>query len=162
MPSALPCQCSHLRSHSGAAASCLSSRPRLGRPCLLSLPRVLRLHRTQQGLMIFPESTATPWVPQASPTQQAERDFGDRSHVHRGRGYHPDLEPIVVGGRTRGSGRFWSMEAIEDEDGAYIPVLCTLCCIEPEVKSKIREMECGNYPEFQSPALLAVCHYNLH
>lgn len=45
-----------------------------------------------------------------------------------------DLEPIVVGGCTRGSGRFWSMEAIED--GACIPVLCTLHCIEPEVSPK--------------------------
>lgn len=135
MPSALPCQCSHQRSQAGAAASCLSSRPHLGRPCLLSLPRVLHLHRIQQGLNIFPESTATLWVPQGSPTQQDERDFGDIDHMSTGAGdITLDLEPIVAGGCTRGSGRFWSMEAIED--GACIPVLCTLHCIEPKVSPK--------------------------
>lgn len=134
MPSALPCQCSHLRSQAGAAASCLSSRPHLGRPCLLSLPCVLCLHMIQQGLMIFPESLATLWVPQASPHSRM-RGTSEIDHTSSGAwDITLDLEPIVVGGCSRGSGRFWSMEAIED--GACIPVLCTLHCIEPEVSPK--------------------------
>lgn len=101
--------------------------------------------------MTFPESVTTPWAPQASPTQQDERVL-KVDHTSMGGGVTAlDLEP-VVGGCPRGSGRFWSIEAIEDS--WYILVLCTLRCVEPkEVSPKSERVPSGNYPEFHSPTL---------
>lgn len=110
--------------------------------------------------MTFPESVTAPWAPQASLTQQEERVL-EGNHTSMGGGVIAlDLEP-VVGGCPRGSGRFRSIEAIEDS--GHLLVLCTLRCVEPEKVSP--KSERWRVVITQSSTVLpcnTVRHFNLH